>query len=448
LAHGVLLLESGLGREDVEPTLMVVGVNYRTAPVAVREHFWIPEDRRYDALVQLSRAEGIDEVVVLATCNRTEFLLWANDVTLAANSVMRLLSAEYGLELCKWKHFYRLLDETALLHIFRVTSGLDSMVIGEPQIVSQVKEAWKQAQKVGSTGRFLDAVMQKALTVSKRVRNETAIGSSAVSVPYAAVELARQTFGTLADKGVLLLGAGKMSELSARGLLNHGASSVRVINRTFEHASELAEKLGGIAIPFEERWQHMAKADIIISSTSCPHTILSRAEAELMVRGRTERPLVIVDIAMPRDIDAEVRSVAGVTLYDLDDLEKVANHNVGDREAAAADAQNILHAEAHDFRRSLMAERVVPTIVALRQRLDEICRQELDSFRQENGPFTQDQNEMFNAVMSRMTQRITGSLALELKGLPEQVEQEQMTTAVQRLFHLPTPESALAGTRS
>jgi glutamyl-tRNA reductase len=437
----------------VEPTLMVIGLNYRTAPVAVRERFWISENRRYEALVELSRAEGIDEVIVLATCNRTEFLMWVNDVTLAANSVMRLLGSEYGLMLCEWKHFYRLLDEAALLHIFRVASSLDSMVVGEPQVVSQVKQAWQQAQKLGATGRFLDAVMQKALTVSKRVRSETAIGNAAVSIPYAAVELTRQIFGTLENKKVLLLGAGKMSELSARGLLNHGASSVCVINRTMEHATELAAKLGGVAIPFEQRWQHMTEADIIISSTSCPHTILSRDEAEMMMRDRqarecTNRPLVIVDIAMPRDIDSAVSDVKGIFLYNLDDLENVVDHNAEEREIAAAEAQKILQTEAQGFRRRLMAERVVPTIVALRQRLDEICRQELDSFRHECGPFSQDQDEMLNAVMSRMTQRIAGSLARELKELPEKVEQEQMTTALQRLFHLQTPQPALAGTIS
>src|SRR5207248_7812953 len=158
---------------------------------------------------------------------------------------LHFLSAEYGLKLCEWKNFYRLLDEAALLHIFCVVSSLDSMVLGEPQIISQVKTAWQQAQKLGTTGRFLDAVMQKALTVSKRVRNETAIGDSAVSIPYAAVELARQVLGTLENKRVLVLGAGKMSELSARYLVNHGASSVCVINRTYEHAQELATLLGG-----------------------------------------------------------------------------------------------------------------------------------------------------------------------------------------------------------
>ena len=434
----------------MEPSLMVVGLNYRTAPVAVRERFWISENRRYEALVQISRAEGIEEAIVMATCNRTEFWLWANDVTLAANSVMRLLGAEYGLKLCEWKHFYRLLDEPALMHIFRVASSLDSMVVGEPQVVSQVKQAWQQAQKVGATGRFLDAILQKALSVSKRVRSETAIGNAAVSIPHAAVELARQIFGTLENKKVLLLGAGKMSELSARGLINQGAGSVHVVNRTLQHAADLAAKLGGVAIPFEDRRQHMAQADIIISSTSCPHIILGRDEAESMVRERrdTDRPMVIVDIAMPRDIDASVREVKGIFLYDLDDLENVVDHNAAEREAAAEEAQKILRAEGQGFRRKLLAERVVPTIVALRLRLDEICRQELESFRQENGPFSRDQDEMLTAMMSRMTQRIAGSLARELKDLPEKVEQEQMTVALHRLFHLQTPEAALAGTRT
>jgi glutamyl-tRNA reductase len=437
----------------LEPALMVVGLNYRTAPVAVRERFWISENRRCEILVQLSRAEGIEEVIVMATCNRTEFWMWTTDVTLAANSVMRLLGAEYGLKLCEWKHFYRLLDEAALLQIFRVASRLDSMVVGEPQVVSQVNEAWRQAQKVGATGRFLDAVLQKALTVSERVCNETAICKAAASIPHAAVELAQQIFGTLENKKVLLLGAGQMSELSALELLKQGAGSVHVsvINRTLEHAVELAAKLGGLAIPFEERWQHMAEVDIIISSTSCPHTILSREEAELIVRGRKDRnndgPLVIADIAMPRDVDAAVRNVKGIFLYDLDDLENVPDSNAGEREAAAVEAQKIVRAEAQGFRRKLMAERVMPTIVAVRLRLDEICRQELDSFRQENGPFSKDQDEMLNAVTSRMTQRIAGSLARELKELPEKVQQEQMTTALQRLFHLQTAESAIAGAR-
>jgi glutamyl-tRNA reductase len=247
--------------------------------------------------------------------------------------------------------------------------------------------------------------------------------------------------------------------MSARELLKHGAGSVRVVNRTLEHACELANKLAGVAFPFEERLQHMAKADIIISSTSCPHTILSREEAESVIRERRNRvrknknesedlPLVIVDIAMPRDIDAAVREVEGVFLYDLDDLENVEDRNASEREAAAREAQKILQVEAEGFRSKLRAETAVPTIVALRQRLDELCRQELDAFRQENGPFSKNQDEMLAAMMSRMTQRIAASLSRELKGLPEKTEQEILTTARHRLFHLPTAESVITGTTS
>lgn len=430
----------------MEPTLLVIGVNHRTAPVMVRERFWISEGRRSEALVELARAEGIEEVMVLATCNRTEFLLWANDATLAANSVLRFLTAEYGLKLCEWKHFYRLLDDAALLHIFRVASSLDSLIIGEPQIVSQIKDAWHQAKKLCTAARFLDAVLQKALTVSKRVRNETAIGSAAVSIPSAAVELAQQALGSLQQRKVVLLGAGKMSELSARYLLNNGAASITVVNRTHEHAVELADKLGGTAVPFDERWGCFLKADIVISSTSCPHTVLSRDEADRISRERVGRPLIIVDIALPRDIDPAVRNVTGVFLYDLDDLEKVVKQNAGEREAAAHEAQQIVADEAKDFRRQLLAERVVPTIVALRTRLDEICRQELESFKQECGPFPKDEEQMLVSVALRITQKIAGSLARELKGLPEKTEQEQMTAAVERLFHLEAPQTALAGT--
>jgi glutamyl-tRNA reductase len=427
---------------------MVIGVNHRTAAVAVRERFWISEERRYEVLLQLARAEGIEEVIVLSTCNRTEFLLWANDPSLAANSILRLLSADYGLKLCEWKSFYRHLDETALTHILRVASSLDSLVLGEPQIVSQIKSAWQQARRVGTTGRFLDAVTQKALSVSKQVRNETAIGNAAVSVPAAAVELARQVLGTLANKKVMLLGAGKMSELSARGLVNNGASLVYVMNRTFEHGLELATKLGGTAVAFEQRWQYLVSADIVISSTSCPHIILSREEAELIMRERKQQPLIIVDIALPRDIDPTVREVKGIFLYDIDDLEQVIQHNAGEREAAAAEAQKMVQAEARKFHRKLLAERVVPTIVALRNRLDEICRQELESYRQEYGPFSKDQDQMMVAVTSRLSQRIAGGLARELKEIPEKVDQDQLTHLVQRLFHLDTPKTALAGTRN
>ena len=432
----------------MEPSLVVIGLNFKTSPVAVRERFWMSELRRYEALHQLVRAEGIDEIVVLATCNRTEFILWTSNPGEAADSVLRFLTSEYGLKMTEWSHFYRLLDDVALTHIFRVAASLDSMVIGEPEIVGQFKNAWSQAQAAGTTGRFLDAVMQKALTVSKRVRNETAIGNAAVSIPYTTVELSKQVLGELFDKAVVLMGAGKMSELAARYLMNNGASQICVINRTLHKAQEFSEKVGGIAVALEERAPYLDHADIIVSSTSCPHYVIEKADAERIQAARNGKPIVMVDIAVPRDIDPAVAEVPGVHLFDMDSLEQVVKHNEGERQGAAVEAEKILADEARGFRRKLMAERVVPTIVALRNRLDELCRQELESLRHELGPFTEDQDQAMSALTAHITQRIAGSLARELKELPERSEQDMLTTAVQRLFQLDQPKKAAAGTTS
>ena len=431
----------------MEPTLAIIGLNFRTSPVAVRERFWVSPSRRPEALQHLIRSEGVEEAIVLATCNRTEFILWASDVPTAANSVLRFLTQEYQLKLCEWSHFYRVMDDIALTHIFRVTSSLDSMVLGEPEITGQVKEAWALAQQAGTTGRFLDAVMQKAMTVSKRTRTETAIGSSAVSVPYACVELSRSVLGELAGREVLLIGAGKMSELAAHYLMKAGANQVKVMNRTPARGEELAQKMGATHVPFEDRLQHLKHADIVVSSTSCPHFILSREEADSIARQRGHRPMVMIDIAVPRDIDPLVRDVEGIHLFDMDDLEHVVKRNAVGRQAAAEAAEKIVQAEVGGFRRKLMAERVVPTIVALRQRLDELCRQELEVLRREFGPFTEDQDQALTALTTHITQRIAGSLARELKELPERSEQDVLTAAVGRLFHLEQPLAAAAGTK-
>jgi len=420
----------------LEQTLAVIGLNFRTSPVAVRERFWISPERRSQALVQLVRSEGIEEVVVLATCNRTEFIVWASDVPAAANSVLRFLTQEYQLKLCEWSHFYRLMDDIALTHIFRVTSSLDSMVPGEPEIVGQVKEAWAQAQQAGTTGRFLDAVLQKALTVSKRVRTETAIGSSAVSVPYAAVELSRDVLGDLVGRELLLIGAGRMSERAAHYLMKAGANRVRVMNRTASRGEELAAQLGATSVLCENRMQALKTADIVVSSTSSAHLVLTRGDAEQIAAARKHRPMVMIDVAVPRDIDPAVREVEDIYLFDMDDLESVVKRNSAGRQAAAEAAEKIVQAEVHGFRGKLMAERVVPTIVALRQRLDDLCQQELEVLRKEFGPFTEDQDQALTALTAHITRRIAGSLARELKELPEPAEQDMLTSAVGRLFHL------------
>jgi glutamyl-tRNA reductase len=416
--------------------------------VAVRERFWISEARRYEALQQLVNSEGVEEIIVLTTCNRTEFLLWTGDVPTAANSVLRFLTREYQLKSSEWSHFYRLMDDVALTHIFEVAAGLDSMVLGEPEIVGQMKTAWAQAQQVGTTGRFLDAVMQKTLTVSKRVSSETALGASAVSVPYASVEISREILGDLAGCEVVLIGAGKMSALAAQYLMNAGANRVKVMNRTRERGEDLARKMGVEAVGFEDRMHYLAKADIIVSSTSCPHFVLTRDEAEQIALSRRRKPVVMIDVAVPRDIDPAVRHVEGIHLFDMDDLEMVVKRNEGERQSAAAAAHEIVNAEVQGFRRKLAGERLVPTIVALRQTLDELCRQELEILRQQFGPFTEDQDRAMTALTNHITQRIAGSLARELKGLPEREEQDMLTAALHRLFHLEQPQTSVASSQN
>jgi glutamyl-tRNA reductase len=428
----------------LEPTLVVIGVNYRSAPVEVRERFWISESRRYEALVRLARSEAIEEIAVLATSNRTEFILWTRDASLAANSVLNFLTAEYGLRLCEWKHFYRLIGEPALVHIFKVTSSLDSIILGEPEINAQVKDAWLLAQKVGTTGRYLDSVFQKAFAVSDRVRSETSIGECAVSVPYAAVELARQLFGSLDDRKVVLLGAGQMGELSTEYLRKNGVKDIRVVNRTVEKAQEIAQRLGGNAAAYEERWQHFIESDIIISATTCPHIIFTREEGEYVKQERQGRPLLMIDIALPRDIDPGVRAIHGIFLYDIDDLEQVIKRTSGVHASAAEQATHIVVSEAKFFVRKMTGDLAVPTVIALRERLDELCRQELEGFRHDAGPFTEEQEQALQGLAKRIASRIAGSLAKELKELPEEMDQDQLTSAIQRLFHLPHPTPVLA----
>jgi len=427
---------------------MVVGLNHRTAPLAMRERFWIGENRRYEAMRQLRSAEGIEEVAVLCTRCRTEFLVWASEPTTAANSLLQFLSSGYGLKLSEWQHFYRLLDTVALTHIFRVASGLDSMFLGEPQIAAQVEAAWQQARTIGAVGAFLNSALAKSLEISKKVRSETAIGKLALSIPTAALELARQIFGTLDNRRVLLLGTDEMCELSVRYMMAHGAGSLVVIDQSPARARDLADKLGGRSATIADRWNCMLNADIVIAATGCPHVVLTHDEAERIARERNRVALVIMDIGVPRDVEPDVRRVDGIMLYDLEGLERATQQRNEDRVAASGEAERIAAAAAQTFWSKLQSQTAVPTTVALRNRLDEICRQELDSFIRERGPFTREQDQLLHAITSQVIQKIAGSLARELKGLPEKEEQEQMTKAVTRLFHLESPQQALAGARS
>jgi glutamyl-tRNA reductase len=314
--------------------------------------------------------------------------------------------------------------------------------------VAQMESAWKQARNVGATGTFLNAALSKALEVSQKVRSETPIGNLGISIPTAALAVARQIFGTLQNRRVLLLGTDEMCELSVRHMMSQGVGSVVVIDQSPARARELAEKLGGGSASIADRWKCMVNADIVIAATGCPHIVLSREEAERIANERNRVALVVLDIGMPRDVDPDVRRVDGIMLYDLEGLERSIQQKTEERIAVSAEAEKIIAGEAQGFRSKLQAQSSVPTIVALRQRLEEICRQELESFIEERGPFTREQDQSLHAITAQVIQKIASSLARELKDLPEKEEQEQMTKAVTRLFHLEPPRQALAGTRS
>jgi glutamyl-tRNA reductase len=406
----------------VEPTLVVVGLNHRTAPVEVRERFWMSGCRQAQVLSMLSQGEGIDEVIVFSTCNRTEFVVWG-DPTLAVNSILRMLTAEYDLKLQEWNSFYRLVEEQALVHAFRVSCGLDSMCIGEDHIAHQVAQAWQQARNTGSTGRFLDAVLRKALAVRRRVRKETPLGAHFLSAPYAAVQLAEQIFGSIATKNIVLFGAGRTSETVAQALLSRGAGSVCVLDPSDVAAKKLVSRTvlqtpSFHAPGFEERWEYLAKADVIISATGDPGFVITADDMKRLATERKGHKLVLIDLALPRDIDPAVREFEGVLLYDLEDLERAVEPRISNF-AGSTEAEKIVLSEAQGCRRQLMAGGPGPEVTALRLRLDEICRQELDSFRLEQGPFPKEQDRLIAVVSARITHKIAGSLARELKASPD-----------------------------
>jgi glutamyl-tRNA reductase len=430
----------------LEPTLMVIGLNYRTAPLAMRERFFIGEKHRYEVLRQLSSAEGIEEVVVLSVPCRTEFIIWASEPTLAANSLLHFLGTDHGLKLTEWEHFYRLLDDAALGYLFRLVAGLDSLVLGERAIAEQVQAAWEQARTVGASGSFLKATVEKALQVAEQVHRETKVGNHTVSFAEAVLESVRQVFGSLEGRKLLLLGTGKTAEQAGRRLIENGAGSVVVIDQSPVRAAELAKTLGGSAATLGERWKYMLRADIVISATGCPHVVLTREEAERIAEERNRVALMILDIAMPRDVDPEVRRVDGILLYDLETLERTLRNSAEVNLEAAEAAEKIVETEARTFRTKLQAQGVLPTTVALRLSLEELCRQELESFIEERGPFTREQDQSLHAITAQVIRKIASSLARELKELPEKEEQDRMTAAVTRLFHLDSPQVALAGT--
>jgi glutamyl-tRNA reductase len=353
--------------------LFVAGLNHRTAPVELREPLAVEEDKLRELLRDVQSTGVADEIVVLSTCNRVEAYGVAAVPGEARAAVFRRLCRHRGLDPSAVEAvLYTHLDGEAVHHAFRVSASLDSMMVGEPQILGQVKDAFALAQACETVGPTLHTLFTQAFAVAKKVRTETEIGRHAVSVSFAAVELARKIFAGLGGRAVLIVGAGKMSELAARHLVEHGAFPIYVTNRTAARAQEMARALSGTAVPFDELPTALASVDIVITSTAAPEPIISRAMVERIVHGRSARPLFFIDIAVPRDVEATVDTLDGVYCYDIDDLKQVVDANIRERAREAHRAEGLVEREVAKFRARLSDVEVIPTIVSLRERLEGI----------------------------------------------------------------------------
>lgn len=359
--------------------IIVVGLSHKTASVDIREKVAFSPNSIEKPLRELCALEGIVEGIIVSTCNRVEIYATTRDIAGGIARIRRFMADFHQIphDLLE-PHLYGYHGEEAIRHVFRVASSLDSMVVGEPQILGQIKTSYGYAAEYKASGIILNRFLHKAFSVAKRVRTETRIASSAVSVSFAAVELAKKIFGSLAGKTVLLIGAGEMCELAARHFLNNGSKGVLVTNRTFERAQRLAEEFEGEAVPFEELFQHLHRADIVLTSTGATQFIITPADLEAVIRRRRMQPMFMIDIAVPRDIDPAVNDLDAVYLYDMDDLQQVVASNLEGRRQEADKAEAIIAEEISQFYKWVATLEVTPTIVALRNKFDELRRAELE----------------------------------------------------------------------
>ena len=359
--------------------IVLIGLSHKTAPVEIREKFCIPREKAKEFLGQLAGVPGVREGMVLSTCNRMEILGVVEGVEDEASRIEDLLAGLAGMsanELNSYLYLRR--GEEAVRHLFRVTSSLDSMVLGEPQILGQVKEAYSQALESKVSGLILNKLFHRSFFVAKRVRTETKIASQAVSVSFAAVELAKKILGNLDDKRAMLIGAGEMSELAARHLLNQGVREILVTNRTQQRALELAQAFQGKAVPFEDFLQQLKNVDIVLSSTGSTHYIIRKEQLTEVIRARKNRPMFFIDIAVPRDVDPAINEIDNVYVYDIDDLQGLVESNKEERKKQVQQAEEIVAQGVEAFQGWLRSLEVVPTILALRSRMEEIRKGEVD----------------------------------------------------------------------
>lgn len=391
-------------------SIVLVGVNHKTAPVAVRELLAFSEGACAEGLRSLVDGEVVREGLIVSTCNRVEVVAaTANDrFQQGAERITDFLSDSRSLPRESFApHIYQHVDDQAVRHLFRVASSLDSMVVGEPQVLGQVRRAYSVALEAGTAGRVLNRLVHHALHVAKRVRAETGIAASAVSISYMAVELGKKIFSSLKGRSVLLIGAGEMAELSARHLVNAGVSRVLVANRTKESADRLAAQFSGESVRFDALTESLAEADIVICSTGANEYVVTAEMARAALERRRNRPAFFIDISVPRNIDPAVGALPNLFVFDIDDLESVICSNIREREHEAQRAELIVDSEVMQFQQALRALDIGPTLGALRHKLQDIARSELDRQRSRLGQLSAEQEKAIEALMMATVNKIS-----------------------------------------
>jgi glutamyl-tRNA reductase len=420
--------------------LALVGINHRTAPVELRERLAFRTEEIPGALELLHQHTGQPEALILSTCNRVEVTVPLEDNSNSAALLNSFLARSHNVapEILE-PHLYLFEEADAIRHLFRVAASLDSMVVGEPQILGQLKQAYGQARDSGFIGTYLETVLTRAFRVAKRVRTETEIGQNAVSVGYAAVELAREIFGSLERRRVMVVGAGKMSEAAARHLQKAGATEVLIANRTENRAHQLAEMFNGRVIPYTSLFERLPEIDIVITSSGAPHYILTKAGVRNAIEARRRQPMFLIDIAVPRNIDPAVNELEHAFLYDIDDLQRIVDRNLKGRREVADEAERIVSQEVDRLLARLRTRDVTPTIVSLQEQLEAVRRDVLSRYRPRLGQLTPEQDQALEALTRGIINKIAHGPISELRreaGKTVGEEPGEIITFIRRMFRL------------
>ncbi len=419
------------------PDIILIGLNHTTAPVALRECIAFSPEDTVVALNRLKQEADIEEVLIYSTCNRVEILMISNNPTAAAELAKNRIAAIHQIPAAQFDpYLYQWENDHAVQHVFRVTSSLDSMILGEPQILGQIKSAYHTATQEKASGLILNRIMHRAFFVAKKIRTETGIGDRAVSISYAAVELSKKIFDTLEGKKILMIGAGEMAELAVEHLLRQRVGKLYVANRTFERGVTLAEKFKGLAVRLEEIPTLLEQVDIIISSTGSTQLIIRRDQVKASMRARRHRPIFFIDIAVPRDIDPEINRLNNAYVYDVDDLQNIIEENLADRKKEAIKGERIVDEGVIRFREWYDNLNVVPTIVGLRNKLRTIIETEISKTLPNIQPETSLNNAALQKMIDAMVNKIMHDPTRLLKQESHHINKPVYLDVTRRLFKL------------